>query len=69
MSELVETPASLYRGGTSKALMLNAADLPCKPGPQLDQWILAALGSPDPLQLDGVGGGRPSGLDGRAAPR
>lgn len=60
MSELVETPASLYRGGTSKALMLNAADLPCKPGPQLDQWILAALGSPDPLQLDGVGGGRPA---------
>lgn len=56
MSELIGTPASLYRGGTSKALFLNAEDLPCKTRPLLNRWILAAFGSPDPSQLDGIGG-------------
>ncbi len=50
--------AVFMRGGTSKALMLRASDLPR--GREL--WtpiFLAALGSPDPngRQLDGMGGG------------
>lgn len=51
-------PAVFMRGGTSKALMLHARDLPS----ERDAWtplFAAALGSPDPYgrQLDGMGGG------------
>jgi 2-methylaconitate isomerase len=51
-------PAVFMRGGTSKAIMFHARDLP----PDRTQWdpiFLAALGSPDPhgRQLDGMGGG------------
>ena len=51
-------PAVFMRGGTSKALMLHARDLP----PGRDDWaplLTAAMGSPDPYgrQLDGMGGG------------
>ena len=46
------------RGGTSKALMFRAADLP-DDRDQQDRIFVAALGSPDPngRQLDGMGGG------------
>lgn len=51
-------PASFMRGGTSKALMFHARDLPV----QREDWdpiFLAAMGSPDPngRQLNGMGGG------------
>lgn len=51
-------PAVFMRGGTSKALMLHARDLPAN----RDDWtplFSAAMGSPDPYgrQLDGMGGG------------
>ena len=51
-------PAVFMRGGTSKAIMFHARDLP----PERARWdpiFLAALGSPDPhgRQLDGMGGG------------
>lgn len=51
-------PAVFMRGGTSKALMLHARDLPAN----RDDWtplFAAAMGSPDPYgrQLDGMGGG------------
>ncbi len=51
-------PAVFMRGGTSKALMLHARDLP----PERQDWdrlFTAAMGSPDPngRQLDGMGGG------------
>ena len=51
-------PAVFMRGGTSKALMLHARDLP----PDREDWaplFLGAMGSPDPngRQLDGIGGG------------
>lgn len=51
-------PASFYRGGTSKALMFNDADLPAAKE-ERDQLFLSAMGSPDPngRQLDGMGGG------------
>lgn len=51
-------PAVFMRGGTSKAVMLHARDLPA----DRDAWapiFLSLMGSPDPSmrQLDGMGGG------------
>ena len=51
-------PAVFVRGGTSRALLFHARDLP----PDRAAWdpiFLRALGSPDPngRQLDGMGGG------------
>lgn len=48
----------IMRGGTSKAVVFAAADLPDDPGAR-DRWILAAFGSPDPRQVDGLGGADP----------
>jgi len=50
---------ALLRGGTSKGVFVEEADLP-PPGPERDSVILRLLGSPDPLQLDGLGGGQSS---------
>ncbi len=51
-------PAIYMRGGTSKALMFRAADLPADRA-QWDAIFLGAMGVPDPngRQLDGMGGG------------
>jgi 2-methylaconitate isomerase len=54
----IKLRAVFMRGGTSKALMFRAADLPA----ERDSWspiFLGAIGSPDPngRQLDGMGGG------------
>jgi 2-methylaconitate cis-trans-isomerase PrpF len=51
-------PATFMRGGTSKGLMLLAADLPADIAAQ-DAILLAAMGTPDPYgrQLNGMGGG------------
>jgi 4-oxalomesaconate tautomerase len=46
----------LMRGGTSKGAYFLAADLP--ESYQNDLWP-RVLGSPDPRQLDGIGGGHP----------
>ena len=51
-------PSTLMRGGTSKGLFFNVADLPAAPA-QRDAVLLAAMGSPDPRQIDGVGGAHP----------
>lgn len=48
-------PFVLMRGGTSKAVFLEEADLPV-PGAGRDRLILEVLGSPDPRQVDGLGG-------------
>lgn len=50
-------PATLMRGGTSKALFFHERDLPTDPATR-DAFILAAYGSPDGYgrQIDGVGG-------------
>jgi 2-methylaconitate cis-trans-isomerase PrpF len=50
--------AVFMRGGTSKALMFRAADLPAERA-QWDSIFLQAMGSPDAngRQLDGMGGG------------
>ncbi|ANY06191.1 4-oxalomesaconate tautomerase [Pseudonocardia sp. HH130630-07] len=51
-------PAALLRGGTSKGLFLLAADLPADPA-ERDDLLLRLMGSPDPAQIDGVGGAVP----------
>lgn len=50
--------AAFYRGGTSKAVVFNGADLPAEKE-QRDAIFLHVLGSPDPYgrQLNGMGGG------------
>ncbi|KXH37269.1 DUF453 domain protein [Colletotrichum nymphaeae SA-01] len=49
--------ATFIRGGTSKALFFHAKDLP-KPGTARDKFLIRVMGSPDPGQIDGMGGGR-----------
>ena len=51
-------PSTLMRGGTSKALYFHARDLPQSTAAR-DRVLLAAMGSPDPRQIDGVGGAHP----------
>jgi 4-oxalomesaconate tautomerase len=46
------------RGGTSKGLYFNAADLPADRTLR-DRVLLAAMGSPDVRQIDGAGGAHP----------
>lgn len=51
-------PATLMRGGTSKGLYINGRDLPDAPIAR-NRVLLAAMGSPDKRQIDGVGGAHP----------
>jgi 4-oxalomesaconate tautomerase len=46
------------RGGTSKGLYFHRQDLPSDPAMR-DRVLLAAMGSPDLRQIDGVGGAHP----------
>lgn len=55
MAEKIAVPVSLVRGGTSKGVFINAADLP-EDITLRDQYLLAIMGSPDPRQIDGLGG-------------
>jgi len=43
------------RGGTSKGVFVAEDALPL-PGPTRDALLLALMGSPDPMQIDGLGG-------------
>jgi 4-oxalomesaconate tautomerase len=51
-------PSTLMRGGTSKGLYFHAHDLP-QSARARDRVLLAAMGSPDVRQIDGVGGAHP----------
>ncbi len=53
--QLRRLPFVLMRGGTSKAVFLRGADLP-EPGDARDRVVLEVFGSPDPRQIDGLGG-------------
>jgi 4-oxalomesaconate tautomerase len=46
------------RGGTSKGGFFLASDLPAEPEAR-DAFLLHAMGSPDPRQIDGMGGADP----------
>lgn len=49
---------SVLRGGTSKGLYFHGADLPADRELR-DKVLLGAMGSPDPREIDGMGGGHP----------
>lgn len=51
-------PCLWMRGGTSKAACFLAGDLPAEPS-ERDRLLLAIMGSPDPRQIDGIGGADP----------
>ncbi len=48
----------MMRGGTSKGAYFLSRDLPDDPA-QRDRLLLSLLGSPDPRQIDGLGGAHP----------
>ncbi len=50
-----DLPVVLMRGGTSKGVFVRDDDLP-PGGPQRDAMLLSLMGSPDPMQIDGLGG-------------
>ena len=51
-------PCAVMRGGTSKGLVFLAGNLPADQ-PTRDAVLLAAMGSPDPREIDGMGGAHP----------
>ena len=51
-------PCAVMRGGTSKGLVFLAGDLPADTATR-DAVLLAAMGSPDKRQIDGMGGAHP----------
>ncbi|MEV6300506.1 PrpF domain-containing protein [Actinoplanes sp. NPDC051861] len=51
-------PVQLLRGGTSKGAYFLAGDLPADTA-ERDRLLLSVMGSPDPRQIDGIGGGHP----------
>ena len=48
-------PCTIMRGGTSKGVFFLESDLPKDP-PMRERVLLEAMGSPDPRQIDGLGG-------------
>jgi 4-oxalomesaconate tautomerase len=55
---LTSIPCTVMRGGTSKGLYFLASDLPLDAKVR-DAVLLAAMGSPDERQIDGMGGAHP----------
>jgi 4-oxalomesaconate tautomerase len=51
-------PVMVLRGGTSKGAYFLAHDLPSAPA-ERDELLLRVMGSPDPRQIDGIGGAHP----------
>lgn len=58
MSSQTALRCLVIRGGTSKGLYFHAGDLPLDI-PTRDTVLLAAMGSPDVREIDGMGGGHP----------
>jgi 2-methylaconitate cis-trans-isomerase PrpF len=56
-TEQVAVPCVLMRGGTSKAMFFHDVDLP-PAGARRDSFLMRAMGTPDVLQIDGMGGSR-----------
>ena len=55
---LTSTPVMWMRGGTSKGGYFLASDLP-QDNAARDAFLLRVMGSPDPRQIDGMGGADP----------
>jgi 4-oxalomesaconate tautomerase len=57
-SSSLRVPCVLMRGGTSRGPFFLEGDLPSDRN-ERDRFLIAALGSPHVLQVDGIGGGNP----------
>lgn len=57
-ADYLPVPCTLMRGGTSRGPFFVASDLPSEVAAR-DRVLLAALGSPDRRQIDGLGGAHP----------
>jgi 4-oxalomesaconate tautomerase len=57
-SDLTAVPCMLMRGGTSRGPFFLESELPADPRLR-DRVLLAAMGSPDKRQIDGLGGAHP----------
>lgn len=55
MSDDAGVRATVLRGGTSKGLYVEAGDVPADPAAR-DDLLLRLMGTPDPRQIDGLGG-------------
>lgn len=58
MNNQIAIPCMLMRGGSSKGAYFLADDLPSDTA-ERDALLLSVMGSPDPTQIDGVGGAHP----------
>lgn len=58
MNAQASIPCMMIRGGTSKGAYFLASDLPTDTAAR-DAILLAVMGSPDPRQVDGIGGAHP----------
>ncbi|KAA3622969.1 MAG: 4-oxalomesaconate tautomerase, partial [Proteobacteria bacterium] len=58
MQGLKAIPCTWMRGGTSKGAYFLASDLPADTAAR-DAILLSVMGSPDPRQIDGIGGADP----------
>ncbi|PWC31223.1 4-oxalomesaconate tautomerase [Azospirillum sp. TSO35-2] len=58
MTEQIGIRCAWMRGGTSKGAYFLASDLPQDTAAR-DRLLLAVMGSPDPRQIDGIGGANP----------
>lgn len=55
MHDMLMFRCAIYRGGTSRGVFFRENDLPADPAAR-ERILLAALGSPDSRQIDGLGG-------------
>ena len=55
MTDQISIPTVFMRGGTSKGLLFDKRDLPLEEK-KISKYLLAAMGSPDMRQIDGMGG-------------
>lgn len=58
MTRQISVPCMLMRGGTSKGAYFLKSDLPSDTAAR-DALLLKIMGSPDPKQIDGIGGAHP----------
>jgi 2-methylaconitate cis-trans-isomerase PrpF len=58
MSEQITVDCVIMRGGTSKGVMFAEKDLPMDPQTR-ERLLLSVMGTPDPRQIDGLGGADP----------
>ncbi len=56
-TEQISYPCTIMRGGTSRAVFFHEKDLP-PIGPERDYVLERAIGKPDKLEIDGLGGGQ-----------